>query len=141
MSSDKLQVVAAIIERGGRVLFGKRSAHRATAPGYWCTVCGRIEPGESQAEAVEREAREEVGLAVRAIEKVGACDTHDGTALIHWWLARPLDDSPAQLLGDEHSELRWVTLDEMRALEPAFSEDIAIIARALEARRAASRAR
>lgn len=135
MSRGKIPVVAAIIERDGRVLFGKRSAHRLTAPGYWCTVCGRIEPGESQAQAVEREALEEVGLSVRAVERVGECDTHDGTALIHWWIAHPSDDAPARLLGDEHSELRWVTLDEMRALEPAFAEDLAIIERALRARR------
>lgn len=132
---DKLQVVAAIIERDGRVLFGKRSAHRLTAPGYWCPVSGRIEPGESQAEAVVREVREEVGLEVRALEKVGECDTHDGRALIHWWRAAPVGDAPARLLGDEHSELCWVTPEEMRALEPVFLEDVAIIQRALDARR------
>jgi len=126
-----VQVVAAIIERGGRVLFGKRSPHRLAAPGYWCPVSGRIEPGESQAEAVVREVHEEVGLSVRALQKVDECDTHDGSALIHWWLAEPLDDAPAELLGDEHTELRWVTLGEMRGLEPAFAEDLEIIARAV----------
>lgn len=128
---EKVQVVAAIIERGGRVLFGKRSPHRLAAPGYWCPVSGRIEPGESQVDAVVREVREEVGLSVRALSKVDECDTHDGTALIHWWLAAPLDDAPAELLGDEHTELRWVTVDEMRRLEPAFAEDVEIIARAV----------
>jgi 8-oxo-dGTP diphosphatase len=132
--TEKVQVVAAIIERSGRFLFGKRSPHRLSAPGYWCTVTGRIEPGESQADAVVREVREEVGLEVRALQKVGECDTHDGTALIHWWLAAPLDDAPVKLLGDEHTELRWVTLEEMRALWPVFAEDLEIIARAAEDR-------
>lgn len=129
--AGKVQVVAAIIERGGRVLFGKRSPQRLAAPGYWCPVSGRIEPGESQAEAVVREVREEVGLGVRAVRKVGECDTHDGTALIHWWLAEPLDEAPAELLGDEHTELCWVTVEEMRRLEPAFAEDVEIIAGAV----------
>lgn len=129
--SEKVQVVAAIIERGGRVLFGKRSPHRVAAPGYWCPVSGRIEPGESQAEAVVREVREEAGLSVRAVQKVDECDTHDGTARIHWWLAAPLDDASEELLGDEHTELRWVSLDEMRRLEPAFPEDVEIITRAV----------
>lgn len=135
---DKLQVVAAIIERDGRVLFGKRSPHRLTAPGYWCPVSGRIEAGESQAEAVVREVREEVGLEVRALEKVGECETHDGRALIHWWRAAPVDEAPAQLLGDEHSELCWVTAEEMRALEPVFLEDVAIIERALGPKRSSA---
>ena len=54
--------------------------------------------------------------------------------MIHWWLAAPLDDAPVKLLGDEHTELRWVTLEEMRALWPVFAEDLEIIARAAEDR-------
>lgn len=131
---EKVHVVAAIIERGGRFLVGKRSPHKQSAPGYWCAVCGRIEDGESQADAVVREVHEEVGLSVRAVEKVAECDTHDGSALIHWWFAAPLDDASAVLLGDEHTELRWVTLDEMRALVPVFAEDVEIFARMVERR-------
>jgi 8-oxo-dGTP pyrophosphatase MutT (NUDIX family) len=130
--STKVHVVAAIIERNGRFLVGKRSPHRQAAPGYWCPVSGRIEGDETQADAVIREVREEVGLAVHPIEKVAECDTHDGSALIHWWLAAPLDDAPAELLGDEHTELAWVTLDELRGLDPTFAEDVEIMARAAE---------
>jgi SAM-dependent methyltransferase/8-oxo-dGTP pyrophosphatase MutT (NUDIX family) len=125
--STKVQVVAVIIERQGRFLFGKRSAHRPKAPGYWCPISGRVEAGESQAEAVVREVREETGLAVEAIERVAECDTHDGSAIMHWWRARPLNDTPARLANDEHSELAWVTLDELRRLEPVFLEDVAIV--------------
>ncbi|MBA3544951.1 MAG: NUDIX domain-containing protein [Nannocystis sp.] len=132
---EKVHVVAAIIERDGRFLVGKRSPHKQSAPGYWCAVCGRIEAGESQADAVVREVHEEVGLSVQAVEKVAECDTHDGSALIHWWLAAPLDDSRAALLGDEHTELRWVTLEEMRALDPVFAEDVEIFAEMVERRR------
>ncbi|HKO93341.1 MAG TPA: NUDIX domain-containing protein, partial [Polyangiaceae bacterium] len=82
----KLDVIAAIIEREGRFLLGKRSPHRPSAPGYWCPICGRVEPDESQAEAVVREVREETGLRVTALRKVAQCDTHDGRATIHWWL-------------------------------------------------------
>jgi len=123
----KIDVIAAIIEQDGRFLLGKRSAHRPTAPGYWCPICGRVEPGESQAEAVVREVREETGLRVSALRKVAECDTHDGRALMHWWLTQLLDDSPARLANDEHSELRWLTPEELRRLEPTFPEDIAIL--------------
>jgi 8-oxo-dGTP diphosphatase len=129
MHSAKVDVVAAIIERGGRFLLGKRSLHKLSAPGYWCPICGRIEAGESQADAVVREVREETGLSVRALTKVAECDTHDGSALIHWWLTAPLDAAPARLANAEHSELAWVSLAEMRALEPMFHEDVAIYER------------
>lgn len=123
----KIDVIAAIIQHDGRFLLGKRSAHRPTAPGYWCPICGRVEPGESQAEAVVREVREETGLRVSALRKVAECDTHDGHALMHWWLTQLLDDAPARLANDEHSELRWLTPRELRHLEPSFPEDIAIL--------------
>jgi 8-oxo-dGTP diphosphatase len=130
MVERKIDVVAAIIERDGRFLFGKRSLHKRSAPGHWCPISGRIEAGESQAHAVVREVHEETGLSVRALSKVAECDTHDGSALIHWWRVAPLDDTPARLANDEHSELVWVSLEEMRALRPVFLEDVAIIERA-----------
>jgi 8-oxo-dGTP pyrophosphatase MutT (NUDIX family) len=128
--STKIDVVAAIIERQGRFLFGKRSQHKRSAPGYWCPISGRIEPGESQAAAVEREVAEETGLRVRALEKVAECDTHDGSALIHWWLASPLDEAEARLANDEHSELAWCSITELKQLSPVFLEDVAILERA-----------
>jgi 8-oxo-dGTP pyrophosphatase MutT (NUDIX family) len=130
MPGTKVEVVAAIIERDGRLLLGKRSAHRASAPGYWCPISGRVEAGESQLEAVVREVREETGLAVEPLEKVAECDTHDGSAVIHWWRVRLSSDAPARLANDEHSELAWVTPEEMRRLEPVFLEDVAILERA-----------
>jgi 8-oxo-dGTP pyrophosphatase MutT (NUDIX family) len=135
MNSTKVDVVAAIIERGGRFLLGKRSPHKLSAPGYWCAICGHIEAGESRADAVVREVLEETGLRVRALAEVAECETRDGSALIHWWLAVPLDAAPARLANAEHSALAWVTLAEMRALEPVFHEDVAIFERVAAARR------
>jgi 8-oxo-dGTP diphosphatase len=127
MQNAKVDVVAAIIERDGRFLLGKRSAHKRSAPGYWCTVCGGIDAREAQADAVVREVREETGLRVRALEKVAECDTHDGSAVIHWWRVALLDDAPARLTNDEHSELGWFSIEEMKRLEPIFLEDVAIL--------------
>ena len=125
--SAKLEVIAAIIEREGRFLLGKRSPLRLSAPGYWCPISGRVEPGESRAQAVVREVREETGLRVRALHEVAQCDTHDASAVIHWWRTELLDDTPARLANDEHTELRWLTPEELQSLEPTFPEDIAIL--------------
>ena len=118
MSDAKQLVVAAIIEHGGRFLLGKRSLTKQSAPGFWHALCGRVEPGESEAEAVQREVLEESGLRVCAIEQVWQADTRDGIARIYWWRVQALDERPAQLLQDEHTELRWVSVSEMRDLAP-----------------------
>ncbi len=127
MSSGKLEAVVAIVERNGRFLMGKRSAHKPSAPGYWCPVTGRVEPGESQAEAVVREVREETGLHVLALEKVAESDTHDGTTVLHWWRTQLVGDAVARLANDEHSELRWVTPEQMGALHPVFPQDLGLL--------------
>jgi 8-oxo-dGTP diphosphatase len=127
--AHQIAVVAAMVARDGRFLMGKRSAHKTVAPGTWCTVTGHIEPGESAAQAAVREVGEETGLVVCAREEIARTDTRDRSAHIQWWWATPVDDSPARQLGPEHSELRWVTLGEMRRLDPVFVEDVEIFAR------------
>lgn len=124
----KRDVVSAVLERDGRFLLGKRSPHKA-AGGYWCPITGGVEAGEAQAEAMVREVREETGLVVRAVAKVAECDTHDGRCVMHWWRVLSLDDAPARLENDEHTELAWVTLDEMKRLSPVFPADVEIFER------------
>lgn len=137
--AGQAQAIAAIIERDGKFLVGRRSPHKRTAPGYWCTICGGVEPGETQAEAVVREVAEETGLSVIAVEKFDACDTHDGSTRIHFWITAPRggsnDAAPPRLLGDEHDALAWVSVDEMRRLEPVFLEDVEIFARLVASRK------
>src|SRR5206468_2424577 len=57
----KREAVVAVLQRAGRVLVVKRGPE-AVLSGYWAPLSGRIEPGESQEQAVIREVREEVGL-------------------------------------------------------------------------------
>jgi 8-oxo-dGTP diphosphatase len=59
-------VVAAVIERGGRILICQRSK-RDSHPLKWEFPGGKVEPGERPAEALKRELDEE--LAIRA--KIG----------------------------------------------------------------------
>lgn len=53
----------AIIREGDRVLVMKRSDN-----GQWCLPGGFVDPGESPAEAVEREVMEETGISVTGTE-------------------------------------------------------------------------
>ncbi|MGR7023742.1 NUDIX hydrolase [Geodermatophilus sp. URMC 62] len=62
-------VGAVVLDDAGRLLLVRR--RNAPGRGLWSVPGGRVEPGESLAEAVEREVQEETGLAVRAGEPVG----------------------------------------------------------------------
>lgn len=120
----QLQAVTIVIEQNGKFLLGKRSLWKKAAPGYWCPVSGKIEASESEADAVKREAREEVGLTVEVVRKLGEMDTRDKSARLHWYLVKILS-GVACLKNDEHSEIGWFTYEEMCQLDPVFHEDLA----------------
>ncbi len=62
----RLGCSAAIFDENRRVLLTKREDN-----GQWCLPGGAVEPGESVAEACEREVFEETGLRVRVKRLVG----------------------------------------------------------------------
>ncbi|BBU83477.1 hypothetical protein EIMP300_48770 [Escherichia coli] len=56
-----IEVVAAIIERDGKILLAQRPAQSDQA-GLWEFAGGKIEPDESQRQALVRELNEELGI-------------------------------------------------------------------------------
>jgi 8-oxo-dGTP diphosphatase len=54
-------VGAMLVNSDRAVLLGLRSPAKKVWPGYWDTIGGRVEDGESLDEALIREVQEEVG--------------------------------------------------------------------------------
>lgn len=59
----RVRVVAAVVRRDGRILVTRRHGH-AERGGQWEFPGGKVEPGESEPEALVREIREELDCAV-----------------------------------------------------------------------------
>lgn len=120
-----LEGIVAVITRGSRVLVIQR-AQGVPFPGYWAPLSGRLEPGESQAQALVREVHEEVGLVVRAGRKVWECPSSDGLYRLHWWLAH-LDDDSGEVVPDprEVGAYAWVEPADFARLERVFEADAA----------------
>jgi 8-oxo-dGTP diphosphatase len=64
-----VQVVAAIIERGGRILICRRTAAQSH-PLQWEFPGGKVEPGETPEAALARELEEELGIHDAAGEEM-----------------------------------------------------------------------
>ena len=120
-ATERKDAVVTVLRRGNCVLVVQRGPD-TILPGYWAPLSGRVEPGESQEEAVVREVREEVGLAATPRAKVWECPTEDGDFLLHWWTA---DAGPGELDLDrrEVSDARWVEPERFADLEPTFAAD------------------
>jgi len=104
-------VGAVITDEQGRLLLIKRG-HEPGA-GLWSLPGGRVEPGETDAEALAREMREETGLAVQAGRLLGRVrrPAGDGDVL-------DIRDYAATVIGgtlnpgDDAADARWVDADD-----------------------------
>jgi 8-oxo-dGTP pyrophosphatase MutT (NUDIX family) len=113
--------VIAVLRKDDRVLVIRRGV-KVISPGWWTFPGGRIEPGESEQDALVREMREELAVEVTPVAKVWECDTDDGDFRLHWWTAR-IDGGELVPDPEEVAEARWVTTAEFFALEPTFAGD------------------
>ena len=116
MSGQLVPCVGAVIKDDrGRLLLIKRG--HPPAAGLWSLPGGRIEPGETDAEALVREVREETGLAVEAGGLLGTVqrpapdgdvfDIRDYKATVTGGLLQP---------GDDAADARWVDVIELESL-------------------------
>lgn len=124
------EVVAALIYRGDRFLVCRRPAHKARGD-LWEFVGGKVEPGETGAQALIRECREEVAIEV----EVGALFAQ----LVHEYpdLTVRLSLYEASIVSGEirlmeHTAFAWVTVAEAEEMSlcPADVEILELLKKA-----------
>jgi 8-oxo-dGTP diphosphatase len=117
VSDFGIPCVGAVVTDGhGRLLLIKR-VHEPGA-GLWSLPGGRIEPGETDAEALAREMLEETGLTVEPGRLLGRVqrpglggailDIRDYAATVTGWTLRA---------GDDAADARWAGAEELAALD------------------------
>lgn len=116
------EAIVAVLRRANRVLVIRRGPDSSRS-GYWAPLSGKLEPGESQEEALVREVHEEVGLAVSPLNKVWESQADDGRFRLHWWTATETGNGTIVPDPGEVSEVRWVTPSEFLTLTPLFEAD------------------
>lgn len=118
-----MQEAVVIILRDAQRLLMIQRAPGVPRPGMWSPPTGKVEPGESQADAVAREAREELGIRVRAAAWLWRCETDDGRFVLQWWLAEPAS-LPIELRpnAEEISDHRWIAPPDFDLLSPTFPQ-------------------
>ena len=107
-----IKVVAALIEKDNKALIAKRSTGDPNVIGKWEFPGGKVELGEDEFKAIEREIKEEFELDIKAKKflnnniceyptktvdlRLYSCDYVDGKFNLH-----------------DHSEYKWVTKDDL----------------------------
>ena len=108
-------MVAAALVHDGRVLAQQRAFPPEVA-GRWELPGGRVEPGESAADALVRECREELAVDVVAGNQLGPDVPLPGGHTLQVHLAR-LVEPTATPVPVEHMSLRWVEHTELAELD------------------------
>ena len=114
--------VVAVIRRGEQFLVIRRSQF-VRAPGMYCFPGGGIEPGETEAEALVRELREELAVAGRPVRRVWECITAWQVHLA-WWLAEV--DASERIVPQpaEVESHHWLTAVEIRRLPQLLASNL-----------------
>ena len=103
-------VIMTVLDDAGRCLLGHNVAR---AEGWYSTLAGFVEPGESPEDAVVREVGEEVGVVVDRVTYLGSQPWPFPSSLMIGFEAHA-SSSRIAVDGTEISEARWFTRDELR---------------------------
>jgi 8-oxo-dGTP pyrophosphatase MutT (NUDIX family) len=126
MADGRFQAMVGILiwrEEDGKYLVLQRSPAKDWAAGEWECPSGRLMQGEGFVEAVGREALEETNLKVRIECLLGTAHFYRGThvpgnEMVGVQFGCSVEDGTGFVMSEEHSEYRWITAEEARALFP-----------------------
>jgi 8-oxo-dGTP diphosphatase len=108
--------VAGICIRDRHVFVARRN-DRGSCSGLWEFPGGKVEPGETDEEALRREYLEEFSIECRALKLIGETRfVHNGVErlLAAWLIELPSLDG---IKLSEHDEFAWKTFEELAGLQ------------------------
>jgi 8-oxo-dGTP diphosphatase len=109
--SDQIVVAGALIS--GSALLVAQRARPPELAGLWELPGGKVAAGESDAAALARELREELGVEVAVGARVGADVPLNETTILRAYRVTQIGGS---LHPNDHRALRWVTARELASL-------------------------
>ncbi|WP_299565139.1 (deoxy)nucleoside triphosphate pyrophosphohydrolase [uncultured Mycolicibacterium sp.] len=108
---EQIVVAGALIERSA-LLVAQRTRPPELA-GLWELPGGKVAPGETEAQALARELREELGIDVEVAERLEPDVALSPTVTLR---AFRVHRRGGQLHAHDHHALRWVTAAELAGL-------------------------
>ena len=102
----RINVVAGIIINQNKILIGKRK-DKDIGGGKWEFPGGKIEVGETNSEALERELYEELGISVKIGKELMNYE-HMFKTTIYNISFMEIIDYDGEIRNNAHSEIKWV---------------------------------
>lgn len=125
LASKLVRVVAAVIDRDGRLLVAQRPLEKRHG-GLWELPGGKCEAGETDAVALARELREEFGVRLTHVSAVLAELNDSGSPYLIAFLSAAIEGEPE---CREHIALCWATVPELMSMPLAPTDHTFISSR------------
>ena len=139
------EIAAALITRAGLILLGKRSPTREFYPNVWDVFGGHVEPDEEHERTLIREVQEELDITLTRwtfLETITQplpigieVDKPPDLLIAHFYLVTAWTGTPVNRQPEEHSQIRWFSLEEATQLELADPSYPELFARYLDPHR------
>lgn len=116
-----IKVVAALIEKGGKVLIAKRLTGDTNVFGKWEFPGGKVELNEDEFDAIEREIFEEFELKIKAKEFLvnNICEYPNKTVDLRLYSCEYIS---GEFKLHDHSEIAWVDKKELLNYDLALAD-------------------
>ena len=125
-------VGALFVGEDGRILLGLRAPWKKAWPCHWDMIGGHVEAGETLDDALVREVQEEVGVTPTQFRLIATVRERQpeiyGDALHHVYAVTSWQGGDPANICDEHTELKWFSVSEMRLLTNIVDGDYLLLA-------------
>ncbi len=121
--------VSCALIHDGKILVVRRSLDDDFLAGYYELPGGKLDPGETEEDAIRREMAEEVGLRVEPVKRYRKFEYQAGPNSVGTdleYLVRLADgeDIEKLKLSDEHDDYKWVSPDDLSKLARITPEKV-----------------
>jgi len=112
--------VTAVIEKDGKILLGQKIKDLGPYPNTWLLPGGGVEHGESLEGAIRREIKEETGLEVINLERIGVDEDDEPNKygevihyIFHSFKANPIGKHKDT---EEFPTLQWFKISDLKSI-------------------------
>jgi isopentenyldiphosphate isomerase len=103
-----------VFDASGLLVIQKRSGKKDTFPDHWECVGGHMAPGETYEDAAQREVKEELGVEVSSLVRIGKTSARPESGMEFIEIYTAVAAGPVQPNPDEVTSTDALSLEELR---------------------------
>ena len=121
MGDKMITVVAALIKKDNKILIAKRATGDSNVYGKWEFPGGKVEPGEPEEKAIEREIKEEFDMDIKAIKFItnNICEYPTRTIDLRLYECKYLS---GEFKLNDHLDYAWININDLLNYDLALAD-------------------